>query len=202
MSLKGVGKLNKKEFKAVMKKELSGLPKEEREDILLEYEVHFSEETKKGKSEAAICKELGSPKELAKMYKVNVLIQEAEDNISTNNILRAVLASIGLGLFNLILVLGPFLGLLGLLAGIFAASLGLVFAGLVLFADALFGPFNASFIQMPYVLAVEPLFSGPLGVGIFAIGILIFILGIVFGRLIYRLSIKYLKFNLKMIKGK
>ena len=202
MSLKGVGKLNKKEFKSVMKKELSGLPKDEREDILLEYEVHFSEESKKGKSEEVICKELGSPKELAKMYKVNVLIQEAEDNVSTNNILRAVLASIGLGLFNLILVLGPFLGLLGLLVGIFAASLGLVFVGLVLFADALFGPLNSAFVQMPYVLAIEPLFTGPLGVGIFAIGILIFILGIVFGRLIYRLSIKYLKFNLKMIKGK
>ncbi len=185
-----------------MRKELSGLSRDERDDILMEYEVHFTEGLKSGKTEDRIAKELGSPRELSKMYKVGVLIQEAEENVSTNNIVRAILASLGLGLLNLILVLGPFLGIVGIIAGIFATSIGLVVAGLTLFAYAVFGPFGGVWLSIPGVLAVEPLITAPLGVGIFSLGLLIFIFGVTIGKWIYHLTIRYLRFNLKMIKGK
>jgi uncharacterized membrane protein len=194
--------MTKKEFVSLMKKELSGLSKAERDDILMEYEVHFAEGVKSGKTEERIAKELGSPRELSKMYKVGVLIQEAEENVSTNNIIRAILASVGLGLFNLILVLGPFVAIVGVIVGIFGASIGLVVAGLTLFAYAAFGPFGATWLSVPGILAVEPLITGALGVGFFALGLLIFILGVTIGRLIYQLTTRYLRFNLKMIKGK
>ena len=194
--------MSRNQFISLMKKELAGLPKDERNDILMEYEVHFAEGLKSGKNEEQIAEELGSPRELAKMYKVGALIQEAEDNVSTNNILRAILASIGLGLFNLILVLGPFLGILGALAGVFAASVALVIVGLTLFAEAAFGPLNYAWLHVPAILTVDPWITAPLGIGVFALGLLIFILGVLVGKWIYRLTIRYLKFNLKMIKGK
>jgi uncharacterized membrane protein len=194
--------MDKKTFMTAMKGHLSGMPKDEREDILLEYEVHFSEGKKAGKTEEQICKELGNPLEIAKMYRVNVLIQTAEENVSTNNIMRAILASVGLGLFNLILVLGPFVGVLGVVVGIFAASVALVFSGVVVVLRGLIGPFGAAWIDIPNAWLVDAMVTTPLGIGLFALGILIFIFGVVLGKWIYRLTIKYLRFNLRMITGK
>ena len=202
MLLKEVMTLNKKEFIYILKKGLSGLPREERDDILLDYEIHFAEGMKKGESEENICKELGSPKEIGKLYKADVLINKAEKNISTDNMLRAVLASIGLGLFNLILVLGPFLSVLGIVAAIFATSIALVTSGIVIFIDAVIMPLNFVYLYLPKYLMINPIISIFLGISLVMIGLLIFILGIFLGRGIYHLTIRYLKFNLKMIKGK
>jgi uncharacterized membrane protein len=195
--------LNKNEFINVLKKELSGLPKGETEDILLDYEIHFTEGVKHDKSEELICKELGSPREIAKLFKVNIFIEEAEKNVSTNNILRAIITSIGLGLFNLILVLGPFLGLLGVVVAIFAVSIVFVTIGVVIFTDVAVIPLSTIYFNPPVVYyMVDPVVLVALSIGLVALGVLIFVLGIISSRAIYRLSIKYLKFNLKMINEK
>jgi uncharacterized membrane protein len=202
MLLKEVITLNKKEFLNVLKKGLSGLEKEERKDILLDYEIHFAEGIKQGKSEELICEDLGSPKEIGKLYKANILIDEADKNISTDNILKAIMASIGLGIFNIVLVLGPFLGLLGVVIAIFATSIALVTSGVVIFIDSVIMPINFLYLYLPKYLMLNPTISVFLGVSLVMIGVLIFVLGIFLCRWIYHLTIRYLKFNLKMIKGK
>lgn len=194
--------MTKKAFLEAMRKQLSGLPKEERDDILLEYQVHFDEGLKSGRTEEQIVRELGSPAELARMYRADVLIRNAEDNVSTTNILRAILATLGLGLFNLILVLGPFVGLLGILIGVFAVSVAMVGSGVVMFVHAAFGPITAGWIHIPVVMNVTPMGTAFLGIGLFALGLLVFIFGVVASRAIYRLTIRYLRFNLKIVKGK
>ncbi len=202
MLLKEVITLNKKEFLNVLKKGLSGLEKEERKDILLDYEIHFAEGIKQGKSEELICEDLGSPKEIGKLYKANILIDEADKNVSTDNILKAIMASIGLGIFNIVLVLGPFLGLLGVVIAIFATSIALVTSGVVIFIDSVIIPINFLYLYLPKYLMLNPTISVFLGVSLVMIGVLIFVLGIFLCRWIYHLTIRYLKFNLKMIKGK
>lgn len=186
----------------MLKKGLSGLEKEERKDILIDYEIHFAERMKEGKSEEQICEDLGSPKEIGKLYKANALIDVADKNVSTDNIIKAVMASIGLGLFNLVLVLGPFLGLLGVVIAIFAISVALVTSGMVIFIDSIIMPLNFLYLYLPRYLMLNPIITAFLGISLVMIGVLIFVLGIFLCRWIYHLTIRYLKFNLKMIKGK
>ena len=68
-----------------------------------------------GKTEEEIAFSLGDPRILAKQFSASYAVQRAESSTSVNNILRAVLAVVGLGFFNLVFVLGPFLGLVGVL---------------------------------------------------------------------------------------
>lgn len=65
--------MNKKEFIDILKNQLSGLPKEDIDEILYDYEEHFSVGLVRGKSEDEISKELGDPKKIAKSYKANVI---------------------------------------------------------------------------------------------------------------------------------
>ncbi|MCK5762959.1 MAG: DUF1700 domain-containing protein, partial [Clostridiales bacterium] len=194
--------LNKKEFLNVLEKGLSGLKKEERKDILLDYEIHFAEGIKEGKSEKLICEDLGSPKEIGKLYKANILIDEADKNVSTDNIIKAIIASIGLGIFNIVLVLGPFLGLIGVVIAIFAVSIALVTSGMVIFIDSVIMPISFLYLYLPKYLMLNPTISVFLSMSLVMIGVLIFVLGIFLCRGIYHLTVRYLKFNLKMIKGK
>lgn len=194
--------MTKQAFMHAMSKELSGLPKEERQDILMEYDVHFAEGLKAGKTEEQITAELGSPRELAKMYRVDALIQQAQTNVSTNNIMRAVLATIGLGLLNLILVVGPFVGILGIIVGIFGISIGFVVGGLILFVSAVFGPLSAPWLHIPGIMVIDPMITAPVGIGLFALGLLIFMFGIICGRFTYQMTLRYLRFNLRIVRGR
>ena len=54
--------MNRDEFIGILRNELSGIPKEEIEDILYDYEEHFEIGIHKGKTEEEIAKELGNPK--------------------------------------------------------------------------------------------------------------------------------------------
>ncbi len=202
MSLKEVMTVNKKEFINVLRKGLSGLDKNERKDILLDYEIHFAEGIKQGKSEELICDDLGSPKEIGKLYKANIFIDEAGKNVSPNNIIKAIMASIGLGIANLVLVLGPFLGLLGVVIAILATSIAMVTSGVVIFVDVFIMPIDFIDLYVPWYLLYNPTISIFLAISLVMLGVSIFVLGILLCRVIYSLTVRYLEFNLKMIKGK
>lgn len=75
-----------------------------------EYQEHFRIGLEEGKSEADIAQSLGDPNVIAKQFNVDHLVQKAEENTTVSNILKAVLATLGLGIFNLVFVLGSFLG--------------------------------------------------------------------------------------------
>lgn len=64
--------MNKKEFIAALEKNLIRLPKNDRDDILSDYEAHFAMGIEKGKTEEEIASALGDPKELAERYLENV----------------------------------------------------------------------------------------------------------------------------------
>ena len=58
--------MNKKEFLEELEERLIGISKEDKEDILQDYEEHFKIGKKKKRSEGEIAKSLGNPKEIAK----------------------------------------------------------------------------------------------------------------------------------------
>lgn len=100
-------------FMLELKMELRGLREELREDILSEYETYFQEAKKEGLTDEEVIDRLGgSAKELAQSIvgKFETNTVPAQENTSTG---RSVMVVIGLILFNLIIVLGPFLAVMG-----------------------------------------------------------------------------------------
>lgn len=60
--------MTKIEFLQQLYNLLGVLPAEERDDIIADFEEHFSVGTSEGKSEEQICSELGDPKSCAAQY--------------------------------------------------------------------------------------------------------------------------------------
>src|SRR5690625_6944351 len=133
--------MNKNQFLSELEKYLKRISWEERQDIIQDFEEHFSIGLNEGKSEEEISDALGLPQQIAKEILATYHLEKVETTATTGNIFRAVWAVIGLGFFNLVIVLGPFIGLVGILfAGwvvgiVFAASPLLVLANTVVFTS-------------------------------------------------------------------
>ena len=63
--------------------------------------------------EEQIAGALGSPSQIAKEILATYHLEKVENTASAGNIMRAAWAVIGLGFFNLVIVLGPFIALVG-----------------------------------------------------------------------------------------
>ena len=185
--------MNKKEFLKQLDNLLSDLPADERKEILFDYEEHFRIGLEEGKKEEEIIESLGNPKTIAKQYRVNYIVNQAEANPSPSNILKAVFASLVLGFFNIVFVLGPFIGVVGVLIGFFAASISIVFGGVSVFFKA---------ILDPAFLAYSTGANLFLGIGLTSSGLLFTIGNCYLAKWLYIGTIKYLKMNLKMILNK
>ncbi|WP_432662382.1 DUF1700 domain-containing protein [Wukongibacter baidiensis] len=194
--------MNKNEFLTELSNLLSSLPSDERQDILFDYEEHFSIGLEEGKTEEDIIDSLGSPKTIAKQYKANYIVTQAEVNPSPSNMLKAVLAILALGFFNLIFVLGPFLGLVGVLIGLFAASIGILIAGVSVFGTAALGPVLGSlnaYISLPSIMVSNTGATLFLGIGLTSLGLLFIIGNCYLARWLYIGTIQYLKLNLRLL---
>ena len=188
--------MNKKEYIQKLKQYLKNLPEEERKDALYDYEEHFRIGVKKGRKESELSKSLGNPKEIAKQIKADYLLKKAESKKSVKNIIKAVLATVGLGFLNLIFILGPFLGLVGILAALYATSIAIVVAGLATLIISIIAPLA------PYVnLGLSPMGISFLSISAIAFGMLFFTINIQLTRLFYKLTTKYLRFNINIIKS-
>jgi uncharacterized membrane protein len=188
--------MNKIEFIKILKSGLKDLPKEEIDSILADYEEHFAIGKTKKKREDSIAKSLGDPKQIAKQYKVQSVVKQAEEKKSVKNILRAVFATISLGFFNLVFVLGIFIGLVGTLIGLFGVAMGIVAGGLVgLVASIFVSVLPGLFFGIP---AVAGMF---VSIGLIALGVLFFIADCFLAKWFYKLTLAYLKFNVKIVRG-
>jgi uncharacterized membrane protein len=189
-------KLNKNEYLKALGNLLAGLPEEEKNDILYDYEEHFRIGTENGKSEEEIASSLGDVRAIAKQYKANFTIQQAQENASASNIFKAVLATVGLGFFNLVFVFGPFMGLVGVLIGLFAAAFGITIAGIASFIAVIISPLMPNLIDT----TGNTQFFAFASIGITCMGLLFFILDCYLAKFFFKGTVKYLKWNMEIIK--
>lgn len=187
--------MTKSEFIASLKQALAGMVQTEKDDILYDYEEHFSIGLEKGKTEAEISDALGDPKAIAKQYKASMMVKKAEESKTIGNIARAIIATLGLGLFNLIFMLGPFIGVLGVLVGLFAASLAVSTVGIAAFTVMLIPEIN----PIPWATALPLGVGGLFAIGVTCLGLLMLIGTFYLAKLFYSLTISYLKMNIKII---
>jgi len=190
--------MNKKEFLGRLSELIKDIPEEEKKDILFDYEEHFRIGLEKGRKEEEIAVSLGDPKIIAKQSRASLILKEAEKTTSANNIMRAIFAAVGLGFFNLIIVLGPAIGLIGILVALFATAFAVTISGAAILFGTILGPLFVFNIYIPLTAVV----SIPLGIGLTSLGLLSIIGAFYLTKFFYKLSIVYLKMNLQIITNR
>ncbi|OQA22552.1 MAG: hypothetical protein BWY60_00199 [Actinobacteria bacterium ADurb.Bin346] len=190
--------MNKKQFIKKLEKNLSGLPESEIKDIILDMEEYYDVGIERGRTEKELLDSLGNPRNLARHIKLESYIKKAEESASASNITKAVLTSIGLSFFNLIFMLPPVAIAASLLGVLFAVSITISAAGISGVAAGLFYPLYSQYLTFTINQAI--LIFGFLGTG--CLGALFFIGNIFLAKLFYRAIVRYMKFNLGIIKGR
>lgn len=186
------------EFTRILRSRLADtLSPEELNDIISDYTEHFRIGKTEGRSEEDLFRSLGAPEDVAREIRASHLVKKAEDDRSCKNILHAVLATIGLGLFNLVFVLIPFIILVLMLFVIFIVGIAFVVSGPVAGIFALL-----QLAGLPaFAIWFSPLAGLFFSIGITTFGLLLVIGDLFLAQFFYHLGIRYLKWNIGVITG-
>jgi uncharacterized membrane protein len=181
--------MNKQQFLQELNHGLKGIPEVERADIIRDYEEYFHAGLESGKTEADMITGLGSVKQIAKELSASYHIESVREKPNVANMVRAVIALISLTLFNVIFVLGPLLGLFGILIGCWGVVLGMVFAPIWT------GLQDADVVEM---MGWFPWFGS---IAICGAGILLGLVLFYLSKWLGKGVVKYMQFNLSIVKG-
>lgn len=181
------------EFLAELGDLLRRLPEQEKRDILYDYEEHLANAVSAGTSEAEAVAALGTARSIAREVLADYYIHRAEQSHSVGNISRAILATIGLGFFNLVLIVGPFLGAVGVLTALFAVAVSFIGAPVVTVIAALSGSVRAEHVSPVEMVLLLLVMEG--------VGWVLLSAALALGRLFATLCLHYLKLNVRIIQG-
>jgi uncharacterized membrane protein len=196
--------MNKAEFLHILEAALSDFKDEEKKEILYDYEEHFRVGEQNGKSEYELIEELGDPNNIANQYRTSSKQENNEvprdKNEEDNPIIVPIIAICGLLLFNLIFILGPYLGIIGAIIGLLCAAIAIIIAGIGMIIGTILAPFFPVYINVPNgISGIGIIF---LGIGTMAFGLL-FLIGMCYVcKYFYKGTVKYINWNLKIIKGR
>ena len=191
--------LKREPFMAQLRRSLGRMAEEEKREILADYEEHFRAGLAEGRSEEEIARALGSPLTIGRLFRIESLADENRKGWGAADTTRAVFASLSLGFFNVLFVLGPFAALVGVLVGLWAAAGSIGLAGLGAVAAGLVGPFLPRFAGTPFAGVA---FTILVGVGLAAAGLLA-VLGMAWlTRRFFVLTARYVRFNARIITGR
>ena len=189
---------NEQEFIRILRERLQGtLAQEELDDIVSDYADHFRMGKESGRTDDELWRSLGSPEDIARELKAMHLVRKAENVKSCGNIFHAVIATLGLGLFNLVFVLAPFLLLVLMLLVILIIGFVFSFFGPVALAHAVL-----QIAGLPaFALWLNPAAGVFFSLAMTTTGLLIIIGDYYLARFFYRAGIRYLKWNIGVITG-
>ena len=193
--------MTRDQFLSHLRKSLGNMPEADKEDIVYDYEEHFRIGLADGKSEEQIAESLGNPRVIGNSYRIDAMLNVPNEGggVTTASVFCAVFASISLTIFNVIFVLGPFFGLVGILFGMWATAVALTLAGAaVVLSPILPGVMNAQFIANPLVNGAFILFSG---LGVAALGVLASIGMVVVTKWFFAGVAAYVKLNARIVRG-
>ncbi|MEB8211264.1 DUF1700 domain-containing protein [Staphylococcus succinus] len=182
--------LDKITFLNELEQELDNLPRSERDKVMYEYEEYFFDQENEGKNEYQIIGALESPKKIGKEITAKNAIASAEYRPNVRTIVRAIMASLGMGILSLLIILIPmiFVGIFMFILLLF--SLFLTLSPVLLIINGFFNN-NFSFAISNYLFAIS--YTG--------LGIVLFVFIAKLAKFVYRLILKYLRWNIKTIRG-
>lgn len=193
--------MNKEEYLKKLTKLIYKLPKEDRQDILSDYEEHFMIGLEKGRTEEEISMALGDPKTVAKQIKAEHMVKKAEDKPSASSITRAIMAAAGLGIFNLLFFVLPTVVLTMVILALFVLGGAMVFGGILIILSSIFQPFYHNVQILTTDGGILSSLGGLAGgIGLAILGSVLLVGMTYVARWFYGLIIRYLKLNLKIIQ--
>jgi uncharacterized membrane protein len=190
--------MNKEKFLTELKRSLGRMSEVEKGDVLYDYEEHFRMGAAEGKSEEQIAEALGNPRAIGKSYAIDALLEEPKGGggVTATSVLRAIFASISLTFFNIIVVLGPFFGLVGVMIGLWATAASLALSGVAV----LVSPIAALIVPGLFTLAgVNAAFLLFAGIGVAGLGLLAVIGMWKLSRLFVQATAAYVRFNARIM---
>jgi uncharacterized membrane protein len=184
---------------------LRGLPERERQNILMVYEDLFQKAMENGKHEEEVAESLGypriphwegstrppiEPKPVYQAMNHAPSFPAYTPPTKTQSGITAVLVTIALGFFNLVVVLGPFIGICGAILGMFVAGCALLISPLLALVTSDWGASSADRLLLLFAM-----------IACFGVGILLTAVTTWFSKLFFKLTAMYIRFNVKLIKG-
>ncbi|OZI12054.1 hypothetical protein CEW92_08300 [Bacillaceae bacterium SAS-127] len=186
--------MSKKQFLLILKKYLRKLPKNEKEDILQDYEEYFMVGVGEGKTESQVVEALGSPKQIAKELSAVYAINKVEQKKSVRNMFTALFSIMGLSVMNCIIIIVSLFMLLILTPFIIAYIIGvpiMILSPLILIVMGFVNGFST--------IGSEEIFESIKGL---IIGSLLAFLGYYIAKFSFVLFIKNLRWNISLARGK
>lgn len=191
--------MTEKQYMNALKRALRGLSAEDRKTIANDCREHFLRGVEEGKSEADVAAALGSPEDLAEEAKEELGIEKFRDT-PAGNVFRASLSSLSLLLFNAIFVVGPYAGLVGGMAGLWAGAVSILVSGAAVVLAVPLEPLLRIWIPMSGYTGVMPrvaLFFA--GIALAAIGGLAVMGMVVLTRWFVRGTVSYARTTWRII---
>jgi uncharacterized membrane protein len=191
--------MNREQFIAALSETISKVPAGKRQEILSDYEEHFSIGLSEGKTQEEIAQALGDPKMIGKSYLIESFLEPRtpEGRTDASSLVRAILVFISLAFVNLFIFLGPFILVVVLLCAFWSASIGIMIAGIGTMFSHLFG--GHSSLMAPTI--ADRIFTFFFGLGLSSFGLLLITGMIALSRLFIIGVINYLKFNARLMRG-
>lgn len=180
--------MTRAEFLTRLRRGLNGLPSETVDEIVADHEAHFVEAAAKGRNDAEIAAALGNPERLAREVKAEAGMARWEAEKTPSSAVGALVALLGLGAIDILILLPILMGVVSALFAVFGAAIAVFFAGGVVFVA---GPFAPDVPGGPVTALLA-------GIGVMALGVVMAAITAVlsiwlvnalvwFGRLHYRL---------------
>lgn len=130
--------MGKLEYLDALKRAMTGLPPETQAKTLAYYEQRFVDGLAAGRTEEDVSKELGDPTKIAMTLRASSHLNAFEQKTNPANLLRLLVAALGLAIFNLFMVV-PAMVYAALLAAMYACALAFYVAGIAITASGLSG---------------------------------------------------------------
>lgn len=131
--------MTRDEFLKRLRRGLDGIAPDAIDDIMSDYEAHFDAAGAEGRSEAEVAEALGDPSRLARELRLEAGIKRWEEVRSPSAATNAVIAFLGLGAIDILVLLPILLPAIGIIIGLYLALLGVFIAGGV---TLITGPFS------------------------------------------------------------
>ena len=189
--------MNKEQFLNSLRRSLHGISEEEKRDILYDYEEHFRSGMENGQKEEEIAQSLGNPSIIGRSYHIESLLDENRGGRRTVNVLRAVFALMSLGFFTVVITVPVFAGLFAGLVGLWAGAVSLALSGVAVIFAIILQPLLPAFISLGGLSIPFLIFAS---IGISALGLLSLIGMWKLTQWFVKITSKYVKFNLRIIK--
>jgi uncharacterized membrane protein len=130
--------MSKNEYLDALKKALAGLPPDVAAKTMAYYEQCFIDSLAAGRTEEEIAAELEQPRKIAMTLRANAHRGAFEQSHKPGNLLRMLFSLIGLGIFNLFMVV-PAAVFSALLVSVYASAFALYVSGIAITATGLAG---------------------------------------------------------------